>query len=299
MNSFNAVNIFNVSQGAKKVILIFTALFGLWSGPALGGVNITVTSVKRIPLGGTGLTGIEVNYSLNSWDENDTQTHSYLSTNVEVGVGARICQKGGNCYFLLESPRWGDPQYPSLAKANTVGELGAALRKVIGFPYHGKIRLLSTVESYSCFTIGIRLSWMPSHVHEPLFDCSSSQIIPPIKHSCKFDSDTLELDHGTLTTDQVAGHKATGNLMVRCTNDVNFTVRIAPPTGKGEVKLINPKGEVIDAILSFTGRTGNTFPTTANMSGKSIGLTSTLSGMPVSASGGTYKGSGVVTLNLP
>nr|WP_142016327.1 hypothetical protein [Serratia fonticola] len=261
---------------------------------------MTITSMKRIPSADGSTDNIELSYTLSNWDENDKSTSSVLGDELQIGFGYYFCTWNMGCPWNTMSILWTAAQYPALGKAKTKGELGAALRSTVGFPYSGRIiiRNMDSMYDVRCFTVMAKRSSQLGSDIKPLFSCPSSQALPPKTHSCNFDNNNLELNHGTLNADKVGGHSATGNLRVRCTANMTVVVRLTGASA-GKVKLNNGTGQSIDSSLAFAGQNGTSLTTTTGSGGKDVALVSTLSAMDISNSGGKYSGSAVVTLEVP
>ncbi|QLK60036.1 hypothetical protein GE278_04205 [Enterobacteriaceae bacterium Kacie_13] len=112
---------------------------------------------------------------------------------------------------------------------------------------------------------------------------------PPVNNWCALKTPEITLNYGTLTSDKAVGTKKSANVIVECTDAIDYTLRLR---GKNEIPLTNGMNVTLTAnnspLISTTlkGTKGD----------NSVVIEGTLNGTPVD---GAFSGSEVLMVSYP
>jgi len=113
--------------------------------------------------------------------------------------------------------------------------------------------------------------------------------LPPADNWCALKTPEITLNYGTLTSDNAVGTKKSANVIVECTDAIDYTLRLR---GKSEIPLTNGMNVTLTANNSplisttFKGTKGD----------NSVVIEGTLNGTPVD---GAFSGSEVLMVSYP
>jgi hypothetical protein len=136
-------------------------------------------------------------------------------------------------------------------------------------------------------TSAFRPPWSEAFV--PPFPQAQCVGTPPANNWCALKTSEITLDYGTLTSDKAVGAKKSANVIVECTDAIDYTLRLR---GKGEIPLSNGMNVTLTAnnspLVSTTlhGAKGD----------NSVTIEGTLNGTPVD---GAFTGSEVLMVSYP
>lgn len=166
-------------------------------------------------------------FTIGGWDENDsTPNPCYGQSACTIFIGHRHDSAGTSGQSVVRG--WGVAAYPFVGNTETLGELGAELKKIFPLPYSGITNhAANTVATEEC----VGIFYAPSvnigtdsatnnekYAGYSLLPGSICGTAPQPSGTCDFDQDVLTLDHGTLSKRELEGHEVTENVSINCTN---------------------------------------------------------------------------------
>lgn len=169
----------------------------------------------------------EYNFTIADWDEKDsTPNPCYGLTACTIFIGHRHNAAGTSGSRTNRS--WATGTYSFLTTAETMGELAKSFKSIFSLPYSSSTRHSgSTVATEECvgifYAAGKNLGTNTSEVNNssftgyPLLPGSICGAAPAPSGSCDFNQDVLNLNHGTLTRQELEGHEVSETVSINCT----------------------------------------------------------------------------------
>ncbi|MEL5308182.1 hypothetical protein [Serratia nevei] len=261
------------------MVKVFSAFFGVIifvSFPVAADWELDVKYEPR---------GHDITIKIKRWDEYDERPnplYDCLRYDLQADCKMTIRYSG----FGVGNSEMRGVSFKEMSTARTLGDLARVSREK-GVVFTGRIPMAEG-ERY-CFSLTSvwRGKWnpMPGGVNA----CSRAEIVPTY---CSISEPYIELNHGAINANAINGHTISRSFNVSC--NTNYKVLVIAQDLKSVLSLgggLQSQLKVNDTDL------GEGYVTSVGPGGKSLTLTSTLSGY--TSGTGNFQGAKVIMLSLP
>jgi hypothetical protein len=166
-------------------------------------------------------------FTIADWDEVDsTPNPCYGLTACTIFIGHRHTAAGTSGSGTVRS--WGADSYPFITASETMGELGKEIKTIFSLPFSSTTNhTANTVATEECvgmfYAAGKNLGSNNSSTNNstfsgyPIMPGSICGAAPAPSGGCDFNQDVLNLNHGTLTRQELEGHEVSETVSIHCT----------------------------------------------------------------------------------
>lgn len=237
--------------------------------------------------------GVDYSFSIDSWepDANPAANPCYENTSCVVGVSHRHNADGSGNY-IIPSARWSAMKVPCISQAQDMNELRECLLKNgLSIPLTGTLTHVGDSLTEEC--VGLFSGGLLS-TEATALPGSICGIAPPPTGGCTL-PESVTLDHGTLSSNNISGNTISKEITIECTKEIDGRLYVEG--------LDNGVLDLGDSSIYSTLSINNTNVTNSGVAvdliigNNSLQIKSTLSvnGTP---SVGTHQGQGVMILAL-
>jgi hypothetical protein len=240
-------------------------------------------------------------FVIESWDTDDPSPNPcYGQSSCAVGINHRHtgADTGGTAPVNPSASIVGSAAHPQIVTLKTIGELSRYYQSIYPLPIQGDTRHLGESITQECVGLfySTGSSSSVSGEHARLMPGSVCGIAPPPVGVCSIDEEQLDLNHGVLQENELAGNTARGSLHVHCSQKMDIVMYIRT-ANHGRLELGKEAG--VYTTLRVNDVPGNEgYPFSADEFGVTIPVTSTL-GVTGTVKAGDYSGQSVAILALP